>query len=63
MGRLQKYPKIHVNTEEEFSGSGADSTQGFRPQNRRERKPERPPRNPEQLARGLAFPEAPRAGP
>ena len=44
LGRLQKYPKIHVNTEEESSGSGTDSTQGLRPQHRRERKPERPPR-------------------
>ena len=43
--RLQKYPKIHVSTGEESSGSGTDSTQGLRPQNRRERNPERPPRN------------------
>ena len=46
LGRLQKYPKIHVSTAEESSGSGTDSTQGFRPQHRRERKPERPPRGP-----------------
>ena len=45
LGRLQKYPKIHVSTGEESSGSGTDSTQGFRPQHRSERKPERPPRN------------------
>ncbi|KAI4556853.1 hypothetical protein MJG53_018807 [Ovis ammon polii x Ovis aries] len=45
MGRLQKYPKIHVSTGEESSGSGPDSTQGLRPQHRRERNPERPPRN------------------
>ena len=44
-GRLQKYPKIHLSTGAESSGSGTDSTQGFRPQHRRERKPERPPRN------------------
>ena len=53
LGRLQKYPKVHVSTGEESSGSstgeessgsGTDSTQGLRPQHRRERKPERPPR-------------------
>ena len=44
--RLQKYPKIHVSTGEQSSGSGTDSTQGHRPQHRRERKPERPPRGP-----------------
>ena len=42
LGRLQKYPKIHVITGEESSGSGTDSTQGLRPQHRRERNPERP---------------------
>ena len=31
LGRLQKYPKIHVSTGEESSASGADSTQGLRP--------------------------------
>ena len=31
MGRLQKYPKIHVSTGEESSGSGTDSTQGLAP--------------------------------
>ncbi|KAI4552893.1 hypothetical protein MJG53_000346 [Ovis ammon polii x Ovis aries] len=45
LGRLQKYPKIHVSTGEESSGSGPDSTQGLRPRHRRERNPERPPRN------------------
>ncbi|KAI4559131.1 hypothetical protein MJT46_013773 [Ovis ammon polii x Ovis aries] len=45
MGRLQKYPKIHVSTGEESSGSGPDSTQGLRPRHRRERNPERPLRN------------------
>ena len=35
LGRLQKYPKIHVSTGEESSGSGTYSTQGFRPQHRR----------------------------
>ena len=44
-GRLQKYPKIHVSTGEESSGSGTDSTQCLRPQHRRERNPERPLRN------------------
>ena len=46
LGRLQKYPKIHVSTGEESSGSGSDSTQGLRPRHRRERKPERPPKGP-----------------
>ena len=45
LGRLQKYPKIHVSTGEESSGYGPDSTQGLRPRNRRERNPERPPSN------------------
>ena len=43
LGRLQKYPKIHVSTGEESSVSGTDSTQCFRPRLRRERNPERPP--------------------
>ena len=45
LGRVQKYPKIHVSTGEESSGSGTDSTQGLRPRFRRERNPERPPSN------------------
>ena len=45
LGRLQKYPKIHVSTGGESSGSGTDSTQGLRPHHRRERIPERPPSN------------------
>ena len=45
MGRLQKYPKIHVSTGEESSGTGTHSTQYLRPQHRRERNPERPPSN------------------
>ena len=45
LGRLQKYPKIHVSTGEEYSGSGTDSTQGLRPRLRRQRNPERPPSN------------------
>ena len=45
LGRLQNYPKIHVSTGEDSSGSGTDSTQGLRPQHRRERNPERAPRN------------------
>ena len=44
-GSLQNYPKIQVSTGEECSGSGTDSTQGLRPQHRRERNPERPPSN------------------
>ena len=45
LGRLQKYPKMHVSTGEESSGSGTDSTQGLRPRHRRDRNPERPPSN------------------
>ena len=45
LGRLQKYPKIHVSTGEESSGSATDSTQGLRPRHRWERNPERPPSN------------------
>ena len=30
LGRPQKYPKVHVSTGEESSGSGTDSTQGLR---------------------------------
>ena len=45
LGRLQMYPKIHVSTGEESSGSSTDSTQGLRPQHRRERNLERPPSN------------------
>ena len=45
LGRLQKYPKIHVSTAEESSGSGTDSTQGLRTRHRPERNPERPPSN------------------
>ena len=43
--RLQKYPKIHVSTGEESSGSSTDSTPGLRPWHRRERNPERPQSN------------------
>ena len=42
LGRLQKYPRNHVSTGVESSGSGTDSTQGLRPRLRRERNPERP---------------------
>ena len=45
LGRHQKYPKIHVSTGEESSGSGTISTQGLRPRHRRERNPERTPSN------------------
>ena len=43
LGRLQKYPKIHVRTRKEFSVSDTDSTQGLRPWHRWERNPERTP--------------------
>ena len=42
LGRLQKYPKIHVSTGEESSSSVTDSTQGLRIPHRRERNPESP---------------------
>ena len=45
LGRLQKYPKIHVSTGEECAGSGTDSTQTRRPRHRPEKNPERPPSN------------------
>ena len=45
LGRLQKYPKIHVSTGEESSGSGTDSTQGLRPRHRREWNSDRPSSN------------------
>ena len=45
LGRLQKYPKIHVSTGEESSCSGNESTQGLRNRLRQERNPERPPSN------------------
>ena len=45
LGRLQKYPKIHVSTAKESSGSSTDSTQGLRPRHQWERNPERPPSN------------------
>ena len=44
-GETPEYPKIHVSTGEESSGSGTDSTQGLRPRHRLERNPERPPSN------------------
>ena len=44
-GENQKYPKIHVSTGEESSGSSTDFTLGLRPRHRRERNPERPPSN------------------
>ena len=45
MRRLQKFPKIHVSTGEECSGSGTDYTQGLTPRHRREGNAERPPSN------------------
>ena len=45
LGRLQKYPKSHVSTGEESSGSGTDATQDLRPRHRRERNPEWPTSN------------------
>ena len=45
LGRLQKYPKIHVSTGEECSVSSTGSTHGLRPRHRWERNAERPPSN------------------
>ena len=45
LGRLQKYPKIHISTGEESLGSCSDSSQGIWPRHRRERNPEMPPSN------------------
>ena len=45
LGRLQKYPKIHVSTGEESSGTGTHSTQDLRRRHRREKNPVRPPSN------------------
>ena len=45
LGRLQKYPKMHVSPGEESSGSGPDSTQGLRPWHRRDRNSDRPSSN------------------
>ena len=44
-GEFQKYPKIHVSTGEDSSGSGTDSTQGLRARHLRERNSERTPSN------------------
>ena len=45
LGRLQKYPKIHISTGEESSGTDTHSTQDLSPRYRREMNPERPPSN------------------
>ena len=45
LGRLRKYPKIHVSTGQESSGSGTDSVQRLRPRHQWERNPERPSNN------------------
>ncbi|KAI4580587.1 hypothetical protein MJG53_010129 [Ovis ammon polii x Ovis aries] len=63
LGRLQKYPKIHVSTGEEISGSGPDATEGLRPRDRRQRNPERPPRNSHGDWRFLRPPERVPEGP
>ena len=43
LGRLQKYPTIHLSTGEESSGSVTNTKQGLRPQHRRAWNLERPP--------------------
>ena len=55
LGRLQKYPKIHVSTGEEPSGSSTHSAHDLRPRHRRERKPERPPRGPRATRLGTGL--------
>ena len=45
LGRLQKYPKMHVSPGEESSGSATDFTQGLRPLHRWKRNPVSPPSN------------------
>ena len=45
LGRLQKYPEVHVSTGEKSSGYGTDSTQDLRRLHLREGNPERPPSN------------------
>ena len=42
LGRLQKYPEVHVSTGQKSSGYGTDSTQDLRPRHRRERNSQRP---------------------
>ena len=42
LGRLQKFPKIHISTGEESSGSGSDSSQGCGPSIDRRRIPRGP---------------------
>ena len=42
LGRLQKYPEVHVSTGEKSSGYGTDSTQDLRRLHLREGNPERP---------------------
>ena len=57
LGILQKYPRIHVSTGEESSGSGTDSKQGLTARHRRERNPERPPSNSHGVCPFLRPPE------
>ena len=45
LGRLQKYPEVHVSTGEKSSGYGTNSTQDLRRLHLREGNPERPPSN------------------
>ena len=63
MGRLQKYPKVHVSTGEESSGSAPIPHKVLDPGIDGRGNQRGPREAPVQLASGLAFPEAPRAGP
>ncbi|KAI4551191.1 hypothetical protein MJT46_017443 [Ovis ammon polii x Ovis aries] len=56
-GETPEVPQIHGSTGEESTGSGPDSTQGLTPRHRRERNPERPPRNSHGDWRFLRSPE------
>ena len=58
LGRLQKYPKVHVSPGEESSGPAPTPRKGLGPGIRGEESREAP----EQLVWGPAFPEATRAG-
>ena len=57
--RLQKYPKFHVNTRGMLRFRHQLHTRSYAPASKGEKSRE----SPEQLAWGLAFPEATRAGP
>ena len=63
LGRLQKYPKIHVRTGEETSDLAPTPHKVLGPDIDWRGNPRGPREATEKLAWGLAFPEATRAGP